>query len=71
MVIDPGVNTATQISGGVFNPVVLKRFTIAWKAKEEMANSLLFYNGLSSKLGISIVSKITVLPYFKQCGRTE
>ena len=61
LVIDPGQNAATSVSGGIFNPVVLKRFTIAWKAKEEMANSLLFYKELSNKLGISIVSKITVL----------
>lgn len=61
LVIDPGVNAATQISGGVFNPVVLKRFTIAWKAKEEMAGSLHFYKQLSNKLGVSIVSETSVL----------
>lgn len=60
LVIDPGVNAATQISGGVFNPVVLKRFTIAWKAKEEMAKSLLFYKQLSNKLGVSILQETSV-----------
>jgi glycine/D-amino acid oxidase-like deaminating enzyme len=61
LVIDPGTNAATKISGGVFNPVVLKRFTIAWKAKEEMARSLLFYKELSDKLKIPIVHETSVL----------
>ena len=61
LVIDSGVNAATKISGGVFNPVVLKRFTIAWKAKEEMAKSLLFYKELSNKLNTPIVHETSVL----------
>jgi len=61
VVIDSGANTATKISGGVFNPVVLKRFTIAWKAKEEMAKSLSFYKALSKKLNTPIVHETTVL----------
>lgn len=61
LVIDSGANAATKVSGGVFNPVVLKRFTIAWKAKEEMARSLLFYKELSSKLKIPIVYETSVL----------
>jgi len=65
IVIDSGPNIATEVSGGVFNPVVLKRFTIAWKAKEEMAKSLLFYKELSIKLGVSIVNDTSVLRILK------
>jgi glycine/D-amino acid oxidase-like deaminating enzyme len=61
LVIDSGVNAATKISGGVFNPVVLKRFTIAWKAREEMAKSLLFYKELSNKLNTAILHETSVL----------
>jgi glycine/D-amino acid oxidase-like deaminating enzyme len=61
LVIDSGTNAATKISGGVFNPVVLKRFTIAWKAKGEMARSLLFYKELSNKLKIPILHETSVL----------
>jgi glycine oxidase len=61
LVIDSGANTATKVSGGVFNPVVLKRFTIAWKAKEEMTKSLLFYKELSNKLNTPIVHETSVL----------
>ena len=61
LVIDSGSNATTKISGGVFNPVVLKRFTIAWKAKEEMAKSLSFYKGLSNKLNTPIVHETSVL----------
>jgi len=60
VVIDSGKNAATKISGGIFNPVVLKRFTIAWKAKEEMARSLLFYKRISEKLEQHIVEETIV-----------
>ena len=65
LVIDSGVNTATKISGGIFNPVVLKRFTIAWKANEEMLGSLLFYKEISEKLEISIVQESIVYRILK------
>lgn len=61
IVFDTGVNTSTKVSGGVFNPVVLKRFTLAWMAKEHMEASLPFYKNLSKKLGTNIFCEIPVL----------
>ena len=61
VVFDSGVQTATKASGGVLNPVVLKRFTIAWMAKEQTANGVSFYNKLSSKLGVSVFQESPVL----------
>ena len=47
VVFDNASQQSSSVAGGLYNPVVLKRFTIAWKAKEEMAKSLLFYKELS------------------------
>lgn len=57
VVFDGQQPSATQVSGGVFNPVVLKRFTIAWNAKEHLEESLPFYEHLSQKLNIPIFSQ--------------
>jgi glycine/D-amino acid oxidase-like deaminating enzyme len=61
VVIDEATNAATKVSGGICNPVILKRFTVAWKANEEMDNSLLFYKELSKTLNTPIVHETTVL----------
>lgn len=57
VVYDVQHHSATKVSGGVFNPVVLKRFTMAWNAKQHVAESLPFYKNLSDKLHIPIFSK--------------
>ncbi|RMA66539.1 NAD(P)/FAD-dependent oxidoreductase [Ulvibacter antarcticus] len=58
--VDSGLNTATKVSGGVLNPVVLKRFTLAWKAKEQFSGSLQFYKELSEKLGEKLLVEMPV-----------
>lgn len=57
VVFDGQEHSATRVSGGVFNPVILKRFTIAWNAKEHLAESLPFYQHLSEKLQLPIFSQ--------------
>ena len=61
VVIDAATNAATKVSGGICNPVILKRFTVAWKANGEMDNSLLFYKELAKTLNTPIVHETTVL----------
>jgi glycine oxidase len=61
IVIDSELNTSTKISGGVFNPVVLKRFTIAWKANEHSIESLEFYRYIAKKLSKSFLKETAVL----------
>ena len=35
-VITDNSQQASQVAGGLYNPVILKRFTLAWKAKEQV-----------------------------------
>lgn len=52
---------ASRVAGGLYNPVILKRFTLAWKAGEQLELALSFYQGLERKLGLVLDHKIPVL----------
>jgi len=60
VVFDDGKTTSTAVSGGVFNPLVLKRFTKTWKAEDFIAHAVPFYETLSSELHTSIFSEIPI-----------
>jgi len=55
---------ASKVAGGLYNPVILKRFTAAWKAKEQLALITNFYKGLETKLGVKLDFKLPVLRRF-------
>jgi glycine/D-amino acid oxidase-like deaminating enzyme len=60
MVIDKGEATATEVAGGVVNPVVLKRFNAVWRAKEFMPKAVETYTNISNRLGNSIAKTIDI-----------
>lgn len=64
VVIDSGNRTATRVAGGVVNPVVLKRFTPVWKAREFLQHALPFYAALSKKLNVAFVEERDLLRAF-------
>jgi glycine oxidase len=41
---------SSKVAGGLYNPVILKRFTLAWKSEEHVAFALNFYQQLEDKL---------------------
>ncbi|WP_373055705.1 NAD(P)/FAD-dependent oxidoreductase [Zunongwangia sp. H14] len=41
--------SASRVAGGIFNPVILKRFTLAWKADEQINEAIPFYQRLEKK----------------------
>lgn len=55
---------ASLVAGGLYNPVILKRFTLAWKADYQLELALPFYQALEQKLGISFDDAIPVLRRF-------
>ncbi len=65
VVFDSGKYTSTLVSAGVINPVVLKRFTPVWNAKEHVESSIQFYKKLSQKLGVSLFEEMPMLRIFK------
>ena len=65
IVYDTGNVASTKVSAGVINPVVLKRFTPVWNAKEHIETSIKFYKKLAIKLGIPLYEKMSMLRIFK------
>lgn len=55
---------ASRVAGGLYNPVVLKRFTLAWKAAEQLQIALPFYRQLEKKLGVKLDYSIPILRRF-------
>lgn len=52
--------SATEASGGVLNPTVLKRFTIAWNAPQFFKEAIPFYKTLSSRLHMPILEETAI-----------
>jgi len=53
IVIDAEKRSSSLIAGGMYNPVVLKRFTDVWRIKEQLILAEEFYPTLEKKLTIS------------------
>lgn len=51
-VFDNASFKASRVAGGLYNPVVLKRFTLTWEADTIMNVALRFYAGLEDQWGI-------------------
>ena len=63
-VINDDSQTSSNIAGGLYNPVLLKRFSLAWKADEQLKMILPFYKNLEDKLKITLDYKVPVLRIF-------
>lgn len=55
---------ASLVAGGLYNPVILKRFTLSWNATEQVAIANRFYSELEENLAISFNEKLPVLRRF-------
>ncbi len=65
LVFENNSQNSSLVAGGICNPVILKRFTPVWKAKEQLAISLPFYDQLEKKLQIQIDQKFLTRKVFK------
>ncbi|WP_339660072.1 FAD-binding oxidoreductase [uncultured Polaribacter sp.] len=65
VVFEDDSQQSSLVAGGVYNPVILKRFTPVWNAKEQLAVALPFYQKLEEKLQIQIDEKFLIKKVFK------
>lgn len=65
LVFEDDSQTSSLVAGGVYNPVILKRFTPVWNAKEQLNRALPFYSKLEEKLNIKIDEKFIIKKSFK------
>ncbi|MCF4100122.1 FAD-binding oxidoreductase [Gillisia sp. M10.2A] len=67
-VFENNSQSSSTVAGGVFNPVILKRFTLAWQADEQMKIALPFYKALENKLNEKLIHD---LPIFRKFSSIE
>lgn len=63
-VISDNSQTSSIVAGGIINPVILKRFTLAWKAEEQLSLAVPFYKNLEENLGVRLYRPLSVLRRF-------
>ena len=64
VVFDNRSQQSSIVAGGLYNPVVLKRFTPVWKSKEQLQIALQMYNRLEDDFNVKINYKIPVYRKF-------
>lgn len=64
VVFDDSSQKSSVVAGGLYNPVVLKRFTSVWKSDEQLDLALKHYKNIEHLLKITIDYKIPVFRKF-------
>jgi len=60
MVIDDNPDLNSRVVGGMYNPIILKRFTPAWHAHEMWQTALSFYKELEKKFDKKYISPFEI-----------
>jgi len=64
VVFDDGSQKSSIVAGGLYNPVVLKRFTPVWKNREQLSLALIHYKRIEERLNVKLNYKIPVYRKF-------
>ena len=64
LVLDNDSQSSSKIAGGLYNPVILKRFSEVWNAKEQLELMNGFYAVIESKLALQFDFKKPILRKF-------
>ncbi|MFL9830575.1 FAD-binding oxidoreductase [Flavobacterium sp. ST-87] len=64
LVVDNDSQNSSKIAGGLYNPVILKRFSEVWQAREQLLVMNQFYADLEQKLQIKVDFKKPILRKF-------
>lgn len=64
VVFDDQSQQSSVVAAGLYNPVILKRFTAVWKAKEQLEMAFHFYEDLENLLGVKLDYKLPVYRRF-------
>ncbi|MGG7036279.1 MAG: NAD(P)/FAD-dependent oxidoreductase [Flavobacterium sp.] len=55
---------STRIAGGLYNPIVLKRFNLVWNAKSQLEIAERFYKNIEEKLTVQVDFKMPIYRKF-------
>ena len=64
LLIDDASQKSSVVAGGLYNPVVLKRFTSVWRSKEQLELALPIYETMEQELGVKLDYKLEVYRLF-------
>ena len=64
LVMDNDSQNSSKIAGGLYNPVILKRFSEVWKAKEQLELMADFYPTIEKKIDCQVDFKSPILRKF-------
>lgn len=64
LVFDDNSQPSSKVAGGMYNPVILKRFSEVWKAQEQLELSSVFYKDLENKLSCKFDYQLPVYRVF-------
>ncbi len=56
---------SSKVAGGMFNPVILKRFTPVWNGVKQIKIAIPFYKALEKKLNCNLIEYINIYRNFK------
>ncbi|GAA4273121.1 FAD-dependent oxidoreductase [Aquimarina gracilis] len=64
LVFENNSQRSSRVAGGLYNPVILKRFTPAWSANEQLQKALPFYRRIETRLQESFVKDLSIVRRF-------
>jgi len=64
VVFDNNSQNSSKIAGGLYNPVILKRFSQVWNANEQLEIADKFYKTIEQKLSIQVDFKLPIYRKF-------
>jgi glycine oxidase len=64
VVFEDNSQNSSRIAGGLYNPVILKRFSEVWNAKEQLGVAHAFYKEIERKLGFQVDFKVPIYRKF-------
>ena len=64
LVFNDESHNSSKIAGGLYNPVILKRFSEVWQAQEQLKLMATFYSNLAAKVEAKFDFKVPILRKF-------
>ncbi len=68
VIFENNSQTSSLVAGGVYNPVILKRFNAVWNGHEQIEYSRPFYKNLEEKLNVQLDYKFSIKKAFTSVG---
>lgn len=64
LVFNDDSQNSSKVAGGLYNPVILKRFSEVWQAQEQLQLMSVFYSDIKTKINSEVNFKIPILRKF-------